>query len=417
MSSVSSVWVTGLGCVSALGLDVAALMPAFEQKKRPHSAPVFWERGEGDFSLPLGPVFPVDDALARSSGALGGQSPASWRASNIRDCAFLLRQAVKEAAQSAELPDIPAGSGFCIGTTAGCSLHFLDDYRAMYRRRAQGDPCGRAGEYKAVDAFFDTSLALDLAAHAGPVLTLSNACTSGADAIGAGAQWIRSGVCDLVVAGGVDSLNLFTYIGFNKLMIYSPEPCTPFARNRKGMNLGEGAGVVILESAGHALQRGVRPKAVFSGFGAASDAFHLTAPHPQGRGLRSAISAALAQAGLRTADISFINAHGTATMENDSVESQVYNEVFAGTPVWASKGSTGHCLGAAGAVEVVFTISALRAGFVPASAGADDSGESILPALTLRPAELATAHAMSVSSGFGGSNAALIFSQADGGLP
>jgi 3-oxoacyl-(acyl-carrier-protein) synthase len=253
--------------------------------------------------------------------------------------------------------------------------------------------------------------------HAGPALTISNACTSGADAIGLAAQWIRSGVCELAVAGGVDTLNAFTYSGFNKLMIYSPEPCKPFALDRKGLNLGEGAGVLILESESSALKRGLKPKALVSGFGAASDAYHLTAPHPQGRGLRAAISSALLQAGLRTSDLSFINAHGTATLENDLAESLVYNEIFADTPVWASKGSTGHCLGAAGAVEAVLTVLALSAGLVPASVAEHERGEFILPKLTLCPVELATPYAMSVSSGFGGCNAALVFSTADVKLP
>jgi 3-oxoacyl-[acyl-carrier-protein] synthase-1/3-oxoacyl-[acyl-carrier-protein] synthase II len=175
--------------------------------------------------------------------------------------------------------------------------------------------------------------------------------------------------------------------------------------------------VLVLESEKHALKRGMEPKALLTGFGAASDAHHLTAPHPQGRGLRLAISSALIEAGLRRPDISFINAHGTATVENDLVESRIYNELFAETPVWASKGSTGHCLGAAGAVEAVLTVLALSAGIVPASAAEPDYGELILPKLTLSPAEVKTPHAMSVSSGFGGGNAALVFSRPDSGLP
>jgi 3-oxoacyl-[acyl-carrier-protein] synthase-1/3-oxoacyl-[acyl-carrier-protein] synthase II len=340
------------------------------------------------------------------------QKPASWRSSTIKDCTFLLRQALEEALRSAGLADIPDASGICIGTTAGCSLHFLQDYSAARKRRASADAAFPPGGYAAAEAFFDTSLALDLAERAGPALTVSNACTSGADAIGMAAQWIRAGVCDIALAGGVDTLNILTYIGFNKLMVYSPEPCKPFALNRKGLNLGEGAAVLILENETRARQRGVQPRAVLSGFGAASDAYHLTAPHPQGRGLRAAIAAALAQAGLRTTDISFINAHGTATIENDNIESRIYNEIFADTPVWASKGSTGHCLGASGAIEAVLTILALSAGVVPSSVAERDYGEVLLPRLTLSPVPAGTGYAMSVSAGFGGGNAALVFSRA-----
>jgi 3-oxoacyl-(acyl-carrier-protein) synthase len=347
-----------------------------------------------------------------SDSGANSQGRTSWRSATVRDSAVLLKKASKEALLSAGFHALPEASGVCIGTTSGCSLHFLQNYVALRDNTADAD------ERESIETFFRTSLALDFAKNSGPALTISNACTSGADAIGLAAQWIRTGLCEVALAGGADALSLYPYIGFNKLMIYSPEPCRPFAADRSGLNLGEGAGILILESSAHAIKRGVSPKAVLSGFGAASDAHHLTAPHPQGRGLRAAITSALKQSELQTKDIAFINAHGTATIENDQLESLVYNEMFQATPVWASKGSTGHCLGAAGAIEAVLTISALTDGIVPASStrfAKPGNENSILPGLTLAPLRSATAHAMSVSLGFGGSNAALIFSIPEGG--
>ena len=240
-------------------------------------------------------------------------------------------------------------------------------------------------------------------------MSIVNACSSGADAIGVGMSWIRSGLCDIALVGGADELNRVPYAGFNSLGIASPEPCAPFDRHRKGLNLGEGAGLLILESAPSAKRRGIEAKIYAAGFGACADAYHLTAPHPEGRGLRQAISRAIAEANCKAGEITFINAHGTATPENDKVEGRTLLDMFGpDIKVASTKGYTGHTLGGAGGIEAVFLALALREGFAPASAGFTEMDEEIgltpLTEKTLIDGSLG----MSTSLAFGGNNAALI---------
>jgi 3-oxoacyl-[acyl-carrier-protein] synthase II len=244
---------------------------------------------------------------------------------------------------------------------------------------------------------------------AGPCQTVVNACSSGTDAIGIGASWVRAGLCDIVIAGGADELCRVTYNGFISLMITDDNPCRPFDRRRRGLNLGEGAAVLVLESEKLARRRKHPPQAVLLGYGSAGDAYHLTAPHPQGRGLKRAIFSALEQSGLLAGYIAFINAHGTGTPDNDRVESNVLHELFPGVPFYSTKGCTGHTLGAAGAIEAAFTIASLNIGVVPPSAGFEERD----PELPAHPIEKKTAVrgrvALSQSLAFGGTNAVLIF--------
>jgi len=347
------------------------------------------------------PVYAVRDVWINASGL-------PWRRASSADTLVLARHAAAEACRQAGLPtDSGFRLGVCLGTTAGSALHFLNGYEALRRGGfADSDKCADISDY------FQSSLAAGLAKTyqaAGPLLTLTNACTSGTDAVGVACELLRLGVCDCVIAGGADALSVVPYVGFNRLMIYSPEPCKPFDKNRRGLNLGEGAGVLVLESADFARKRGATPLAAVLGYGSASDAHHFTAPHPDGRGLRRAISTALRQAGIGADELAFVNAHGTSTKENDRLESAILSELCAGVPVWASKGGTGHCLGAAGALEAAFSISALIRGKVPASVGCAVPEDSLAEKITLAPTEVSKKYALSVSLGFGGGNAAVIF--------
>jgi 3-oxoacyl-[acyl-carrier-protein] synthase II len=249
----------------------------------------------------------------------------------------------------------------------------------------------------------------------GPVETLSSACTSGALAIAAAADSLREGEVEMALAGGSDSLCQLTYAGFNSLRAVDAEPCRPFRAERAGMSLGEGAAVLVLETLAHARARGARPLAELLAGASSCDAHHMTAPAPDGRGAVDAGRRALAEAGIAPDEVDFVNAHGTGTPLNDAAEWEAIRALLgerAGTvPVTAPKGSVGHLLGAAGALEAVATVLCLTHRCVhPTTPG----GTLDLPArLVLGEAmpEQDLRVGLSINLAFGGSNAALLFSR------
>jgi len=290
--------------------------------------------------------------------------------------------------------------GVCIGTTVGTALNCDDFYRAYKEAKDPG--------MGIIERFLRSNPANVIARHLkldGPCQTVVNACSSGTDAFGIAAGWIRSGVCDIVLAGGTDELSRVTYAGFSSLMITDSEPCKPFDVRRKGLNLGEGAAIAVLARDGL-----LQPKrGSLLGYGSACDAYHLTAPHPEGIGLKRAIDEALVQAGITPDQVGFVNAHGTATPDNDRAETNVLSEVLPGVPFHSTKGFTGHTLGAAGAIEAVFTLAFLERGEIPASVGfAEPDPELPLTPVT-RNTQLSTPYALSESLAFGGNNAVAIF--------
>jgi 3-oxoacyl-[acyl-carrier-protein] synthase-1/3-oxoacyl-[acyl-carrier-protein] synthase II len=196
-------------------------------------------------------------------------------------------------------------------------------------------------------------------------------------------------------------------------MIYDNEPCRPFDQMRKGLNLGEGAAALVLEHVEHARRRNAAILGYVFGYGSAADAYHFTAPHPEGRGLAASIRTALEHAGLKASDMAFVNAHGTATPENDKVEGKLLAKLLPTTPVWASKGGTGHTLGAAGALEAVLALQALNRGRVPASLGFQmpDPDIGCIPTQELLVPD--SPYALSTSLGFGGGNAALVLGRGE----
>jgi 3-oxoacyl-(acyl-carrier-protein) synthase len=300
--------------------------------------------------------------------------------------------------------------GVAIGTTVGSILNDVDFYRE-YRKKG-------TASMTAVDNYFNGNLAS--AVHAflgtkGPAVTVANACTSGADAIGIAMAWIRVGLCDIAIAGGADEINEVPLSGFRSLGILSESLCSPFDRNRSGLNLGEGAAVLVLETERSAMERGVRPRASLEGYGTANDGGHLTAPDRQGRGLDLALRIALKEAALSPEEIAFVNAHGTATEDNDFVEGVVFKRLFGDQVKFLStKGYTGHTLGAAGSLEAAFTVLALEQEWIPASIGFEQADPRIGLSPVTERTPVVGCFALSTSVGFGGSDAALVCKRVDG---
>lgn len=240
--------------------------------------------------------------------------------------------------------------------------------------------------------------------------TINTACSSSANAIMFGARLIKNGLADRVIAGGVDSLAKFTVNGFNALHILSPEPCKPFDRDRKGLNLGEGAAFLVLEREG--LAGSPEPLAEISGYSNTNDAYHPSSLSDQGEGPALAMKVALDSAGLLPEDIDYINVHGTATENNDIVESRAMLNVFGNVPLFSStKSNTGHTLGAAGAIEAAYAILSLKYGEVYPHLrfGLPLEETGLIPVATYLKKELK--HVMSNSFGFGGNCSSLVFSR------
>jgi 3-oxoacyl-[acyl-carrier-protein] synthase II len=251
----------------------------------------------------------------------------------------------------------------------------------------------------------------------GPRLTIASACTAGAAAIGVGLELMRSGHCDVVVAGGADALNSATAQGFAGTRSIDERPCSPYGRS-EGLSLGEGAGFVVLESADAADQRGREPVCHISGWGVSADAYHPTAPDPTGGGLLRAIETALADAGIEPADLDYVNGHGTGTGPNDAMEMQAFQRLAAaaGHPMDVSslKGAIGHTLGAAGAIEAIVTAMAVRDQVLPPNVGGGTDSGTPSVRIVAEPTKVALRAAASANAAFGGNNSALVLSSGDG---
>lgn len=250
----------------------------------------------------------------------------------------------------------------------------------------------------------------------GPVLAVNTACASGAGAIGLGADLVRRGRADAVLAGGTDAFSDVVFAGFNALESLSPEPAAPYSGDRQGLSLGEGSGMVLLVSADLAADHGLRPLAEVAGYGLSADGYHVTAPHPDGAGAARAIRSALRSAGVTAERIGYVNGHGTGTPKNDPAESKAIalalGESAAHTPVSSTKSMIGHLLGAAGAAEAIVTAYALDAQLAPPTAGfTGPAADCPLDYVPDRARELRTDAALSNNFAFAGANAALVLAR------
>jgi 3-oxoacyl-[acyl-carrier-protein] synthase II len=256
------------------------------------------------------------------------------------------------------------------------------------------------------------NLANALGLH-GEVVSLSNACASGANAIGHAWAMVREGRAERVLTGGFDALCHLIFAGFDSLQLLAPTPCRPFDAGRDGLTLGEGAAVLALENCGAAQRRGAEILGEIIGYGATTDTHHLTQPQPEGKAALAAMRAACASAGVTPEQIDYVNAHGTATPQNDAAEAaaiQSWAGARAATlPVSSTKAGVGHLLGAAGAVEAVASLMALRGQWLPPETSLHAPDPLCRFQIVRQPVDAPIKTALSNSFGFGGANASLIF--------
>lgn len=251
----------------------------------------------------------------------------------------------------------------------------------------------------------------------GPITTISTACTSSANAIALGATWIESGKCQRVLAGGGDALCYTTISSFHILELTGQKTCTPFGVDRPGLTLGDGAGFLMLEPLKRVLAEGRIPLAVLLGFGMSSDAHHMTAPPEDGAGAALALRRALHHAQLKSADIAYVNAHGTGTRLNDAAEARAVSEVLGEVPVMSCKGLIGHTLGGAGGIEAAATVLSIQEGMAFENAGVSEAAEDCPVRLVGKGGLPFDKHkaVISTSFAFGGNNCVLVFRAGPGG--
>lgn len=242
----------------------------------------------------------------------------------------------------------------------------------------------------------------------GPALTISTACSSSAKVFASASRLIENGLCDAAVVGGVDSLCFTTLYGFSSLEIVSPAPCRPGDVARSGISIGEAAGFALLERA-----MGNADEICLLGYGESSDAYHMSSPHPEGRGAALAMSRALERSGLAASEIDYINLHGTATRANDTAEDLAVSRIFADRTLCSStKGWTGHTLGAAGITEAVIACLCIREGFLPASLNTETVDPAFSMNVLLKNRQQKVRRVLSNSFGFGGNNVSLVLGAA-----
>jgi len=346
--------------------------------------------------------FPVADLGVGLGGEIKKLPPAPRRAPECRASRLLLAAASElRSGGGALLARDPARLAVVVGTALG---GVAEGERAL---------AGAAGLRTLAGALYDSparNLARGLGAR-GPVLTVSTACASGATALGVGAELVREGVADVVVAGGYDVLCRFVMKGFDVLRALTRDAIRPFDRRRSGTLLGESAGLVLLAreqdaAAGPRLGR-------LLGHASGSDGSHIAAPDPNGRGLEYSVRAALAEAGVAPTAIDFVSAHGTATPLNDRVETNVLKRVLGRRaheiPVNSIKGYMGHTMGAAAALEAIMCLLAARHGVIPPTFGLEDPDpECDLDYVPRTPRAARPRIMLSTSAGFGGCNASLV---------
>jgi 3-oxoacyl-[acyl-carrier-protein] synthase II len=368
-------------------------------------------RGVAEGRCGMGPLTALESPLPK--GKVGGQAvdlPADYLPESPREVRYLkwtIERALKEAGALETLPYPPQRCGFMLGTT----LHGMRG----------GGRYLRTGDHAPLQQFLAGST-LELAVAGLPIsgfaATTCSACSSSLGSIALAATLLQTGQLDLVVCGGYDTISEYAYGGFNSLRLVAEGPLRPFGKDRQGMKLGEGYGIVILERGEGAAARGAKPLAQLLGWGESADAHHLTQPHPEGDGAARAMAMAIGRAGIAPGDIGLVAAHATGTPDNDAAEFAAMSRVFGADleqiPVVGFKSHLGHTLGGAGAVELILAMTAMREQVAPPCANVT-AAEVEFPKLNLstgqaRPARIAAT--LSTSLGFGGANTCVVLGPA-----
>jgi 3-oxoacyl-[acyl-carrier-protein] synthase II len=393
--------VTGLGAVTSLGNDLAST----------------WE-GLVAGRCGIGPITLFDASAFRTKLAAeikelpAGFDPALRRRLSRTDVIGLT--AAAEAFADAGL-DLDREDPSRIGVVLGAGVSGLLDSENYFRDLVVRGP-RRARPTKVLNHPPDqtTDRIAERWGLLGPRSTITTACSSSATSLGYAADLIRHGFCDLVVTGGADTFARLTHGGFNALRSVDPEPCRPFDLRRKGLSIGEAAGLLVFEDEGHARRRGARIRARFLGYGVTSDAHHMTQPEPTGEAGARTISACLLASELNQGDVDYVNAHGTATPQNDSAETAAIKRALGKRaleiPVSSIKSMLGHCLCSAGAIEAVATVCTIETGLVPPTIHwevPDPECDLDIVPNTAREARVKTA--LSNSFAFGGNSTVVAF--------
>ena len=334
--------ISGMGCISAAGLDTAEHIQSLNNEViNCQTVPSWLFETSHNY-----PVFVCPQKVLTENGKELLHSIDNNNEKDLGRTAQLMLSATAEAINSAGLSvnDLKKKRlGIAIGTTVGCAFN-NENYYKTYRN-------GEKPAIKPVIDYLNSNLAYrlhTLLGTDGPSIVVTNACASGTDAIGVAGAWIASGYCDIAIAGGADELSRIAYNGFISLQLTDSSSCRPFDKTRQGLNLGEGAGIVILEKEEAAFKRD-SVIGRLRGYGSSSDAWHPTAPHPEGEGVVRAVKLAAAEAGDINLRFDLINAHGTATKANDVAETNALAIILAeqdGVPIVSTKGITSFSINA-----------------------------------------------------------------------
>jgi 3-oxoacyl-[acyl-carrier-protein] synthase II len=396
--------VTGLGAVTSLGKDLAST----------------WE-GLVAGRSGIGPITLFDASAFRTHLAAeikelpGGLEPALRRRLSRTDVIGLA--AAAEALLDAGL-DLERENPSRIGVALGAGVSGLLDSENYFRDLLARGPRG-ARPTRVLNHPPDqtTDRIAERWGLRGPRSTITTACSSSATSLGYAADLIRHGYCDVVVTGGADTFARLTHGGFNALRSVDPEACRPFDRRRKGLIIGEAAGLLVFEEEERAKRRGARLRARFLGYGVTSDAHHMTQPEPTGEAGARTLAACLAAAGLNPEDVDYVNAHGTATPQNDSAETAAIKRALGprayDIPVSSIKSMLGHCLCSAGAIEAVATVRTVETGIVPPTINwGERDPECDLDVVPNVAREARVRVALSNSFAFGGNSTVVAFGAA-----
>ena len=391
--------ITGAGIVSAIGVGKAETLASLQAECSGIRPLRYLKTDHHEF--PVGEVQLSNDEMCAILGIDPSKQPTTRTA-------LMGMVALKEALEEAQLqaedyPTIPLISGTTVGGMDKSELYYLDflenDSRNEYIRTHDCGAC--------------TEMIADHFGRFGMLSTLSTACSSAANAVILGAELLRSGRAECVVVGGSECITKFHLNGFASLMILDREPCRPFDESRAGLNLGEGAAWLVLETEEHARRRKASSLACLAGYGNACDAFHQTATSADGEGPYLAMKQALKSAGITPAQVDYINAHGTGTGNNDISESTAIRRLFGEQipPVSSTKAFTGHTTSASGTIEAVICLLAMQHNFLPVNLRFNNAGDCLTP--VHKPTTKPLRHVLSNAFGFGGNDSALVLCNTD----